>query len=78
MLQPACVVQIAQHFQPPGKALARHMLEIAVERVAGGHIEMRERVADFFQPHIAAFGDLQRAGQHLRRVREDAAISRDS
>ena len=32
---------------------------------------MRERIADFFQPHIAAFRDAQGAGKHVGRVFED-------
>ena len=64
MLQAALVLQLAQHIQAPGEALARDVLKVAVERVAGRHFELRETGRDFFQPHIAALGDLQRARQH--------------
>ncbi len=37
-----------------------------------GHVEVRKWIADFFQPHIAAFRDSQGAGEHVRRVFEDA------
>ena len=33
---------------------------------------MRKRIADFFQPQVAAFGDGQRARKHVGRVFEDA------
>ena len=33
---------------------------------------MRERIADLLQPHVAAFGDTEGAGEHVGRVFEDA------
>ena len=44
------------------------MLKIAVERVAGRYIKVRKRIADFLQTNMTAFGDIQSAGEHIRRV----------
>ena len=71
-----CCSAVAQRLQPPRKSFARDMLEIAVERVAVRHVEVRKRIADFLQLHVAAFRDVQRAREHVRRVFEDRATSR--
>ena len=48
------------------------MLKIAIERVAGGHGEFRERVLDLVQLEIAAFGDGQGALEHVLAAVEEA------
>src|SRR5271155_3259564 len=48
------------------------MLEIAVNGVAGWNVELRKRRRYFFEAQAAAFRDIERAGQNLRRVLEDA------
>src|SRR5271165_1607674 len=73
MLQPALSLQRAQLLQAPGKTLAADVLEVAVQRVTRRHIEMRKRIADFFQANAAALGDIQSARQHVGRVLEDPA-----
>ena len=61
VLQPALLLKCAERFEPAREALARYVLEIAVEREARRHIEMRERTADFLELQIAALGDVERA-----------------
>src|SRR5438128_6769475 len=46
------------------------MFEVAIEGVAGGNVEMRKRVADFFQSQVASLGNIQRARQDFRRILE--------
>ena len=48
MLQPAQSLQFAQHVQALGKALARDVLEVVGQRIAGGHFELRERDRELF------------------------------
>ena len=70
VLQPAHGLELAQDVQPLAKALAADMLEVVGDRVARRHFELRKRVVNFFQPHIAALGNLQRARQHPLVSRE--------
>src|SRR5260370_10175852 len=46
------------------------MLDVAVERVSIGHIEMREGVADFVETQVAAFCDRPRASENVRSIFE--------
>src|SRR5439155_295745 len=55
-----------------GEALARDVLEVAVERIAVRHVKMREGIFNFLQPHTAALGDSEGAREHVRRVFEDS------
>ncbi len=72
VLQSSLGLDGAQSFQAAGEALPRDMLEITVQRESGGHVEVRERIADFLEAHVAAFGDGESAGKHVGRVFEDA------
>ena len=72
MLQPAGMLEFPQCFQPPREALARDVLEVAVERIAVRHVKMREGIFNFLQPHTAALGDSEGAREHVRRVFEDS------
>src|SRR5579862_8529267 len=47
------------------------MLEVAVQSETGRNIEVRKGIADFLQPHVAAFGDAQGASENVGRVFED-------
>ncbi len=72
VLELALLVQRAQRFEAAGEAFAGDVLEITVDGVAGRDIELRERIRDFFQAHVAALGDVERAREHVGRILEDA------
>ena len=71
MSQPALRIERPQSFQAAGESLAGDVLEVTVEGESVRHVEVRKRIADFFQPHVAAFGNAQGAAQHVGRVLED-------
>src|SRR5438477_4183087 len=54
-----------------GEALPADVLEVAVNRVSGWDIELRERISYLFQLGITALGNGHGAGEHLRGVFED-------
>src|SRR5262249_47006425 len=56
--------------EAPRESFSRDVFEVTVESVAGGYVEMRERITYFCQVEVAAFGDVERADKHVRRVLE--------
>ena len=62
----------AQCLQPPSESITGHVFEIAVQRITVRYVKVRERIADFFQPHVAAFRDRQGAREHVGRIFKDA------
>src|SRR5215470_6009015 len=70
MLQSALLGKRAQRLHAPRKSFTRDVLEIAVQREARWHIEMRKWAADLLQPHVAALGYIQRSGEYVGRVLE--------
>ena len=65
VLQTSLRIERTQRFQAAGKAFAGYMLEVAVQRESVRDVEVRKRIADLLQAHVAAFRDAQRAGQHV-------------
>src|SRR5438876_11431195 len=70
MLQQTCGRFRANRLQSPGETFARHVFEIAVERISGGYIKVRKRIADLCQLNVAAFGNCERTGKYIRRILE--------
>ena len=80
--QHACRCQMLQPRQPLAKPFAGHVLEVAVERKPGRHIEVRQVILSLRQDDVAALGDangvrerlrevLERLGHLLRRLQEE-------
>ena len=72
VLQPSLGLEAAKRVQASRETFSRNMFEIAIQSESRGHIEVRERVADLFQPHVAAFRNAKGAGEHVRRIFKDA------
>ena len=64
-------LQPVQHFRPLRESLPRDVFEIAVQREARRHLEMRKWSLNFLQLHAATFCNVERARQNLRRIFED-------
>ena len=65
MLELALIVLRTQRSQAARKAFPGNVNEIAVDGVAGGNIELRERGRHFFEAETAALGDIEGARQDL-------------
>src|SRR3954470_23154821 len=68
VLQLVLLREHAQDVQPPRKAFAGNVLKITVESESRRDVEVRERIADFFQAQVAAFRDAERARKYVRGV----------
>src|ERR1700733_2459661 len=70
--QSPLICESSQNFQPPRETLASDMLEITIERITRGHVEMRKRIADFLESRAAALGYGEGARKHVGRIFEHA------
>ena len=68
--QPVRRARPLQLFAAPREAFPRDLLEEAVERLSGRHLEVREDVLLLFQVYVAALGNLHGAGERLRDLAE--------
>ena len=64
-------MQFAQQREAARKAFAGYVLEVIVERIPWGHIELWKWLAHLFQFDIAALSDLHGARQHTLVAGED-------
>ena len=69
--QLAFVVQLAQPDQALGKALARDVLEVAVDVEAFGHVELRQVDLPARNLDVDALGDAHRVAERLGMILED-------
>src|SRR5438270_5515276 len=72
MLQLVLLVEWTKRLQPLRESLSRDVHEVAVDGVARRDVELRKRRGDFFEPQVAAPGDVERALQNIRSVLEYA------
>ncbi len=62
--------ELLQSRQSLREAVARHLLEIRVDRVADRHVEVGQEVLAFGDLHVAALGDAHRVGERVRVILE--------
>ena len=72
VLQLALLVQRPQSLQPPRKALAGDVYEVAVDGIARRNFKLRKRIRYFLQAHAATLGNIEGSREHLRRILEHA------
>ncbi len=57
--------------QPLGEAVVDDVLEVLVQREAGGHVEVRQMVLPLVELHRAPVGDAHGVGERLRELGEE-------
>ena len=70
VLQRARFLERLQPHAPLLEPLPRHIFEIRVGGLIGRNVELRERLPDLFQAHLAPFGDQPGAIQRFFEVAE--------
>ena len=62
--------KLLQSRQPLAEPLADDVLEVLVQREAGGNVEVRQVVLAFGESHVASLGDADRVGERVRMIPE--------